>query len=137
MQTLFEIMQNSETLSRYVNDEKVLAKSIQWHLSELLNTRRGSIVHLPDYGIPDILEVYLTMPESIQKFNEEIIQTIEKYEPRIKKASIQNIEYHQSTSVVSFDLCIVTYTNHPIKFETSFDQGCQVSLEVRSNSDEE
>lgn len=63
-------------------------RSISTHLMRLLNSRRGSLSHLPDYGIPDLAEIYQNLPYSINRLIQAMKQTIEKYEPRLVKVRV-------------------------------------------------
>ncbi|MGH7455136.1 MAG: type VI secretion system baseplate subunit TssE, partial [bacterium] len=40
--------------------------SIMDNLTRMFNSRRGSIAHLPDYGLPDITQVYRELPYSVE-----------------------------------------------------------------------
>jgi len=53
------------------------------HLEMLLNTRQGSVAHLPDYGLPDISTVFKSFPDSLEMLRRAIKNTITKYEPRL------------------------------------------------------
>jgi len=53
-----------------------LAASIQSHLLLLLNTRKGQVMHLPEFGLPDIHYVYYSLPQSLERLAEEIKTTI-------------------------------------------------------------
>jgi type VI secretion system protein len=64
------------------------AWSIRNHLKMLLNSKRGSIEHLPDYGLPDISEIYQDMPNSLDRLCREIERVIRKYEPRLKNVKV-------------------------------------------------
>jgi type VI secretion system protein len=62
------------------------------HLKLLLNTRRGGVPHLPEYGLPDISEVFQSFPESIEMLRRAIQATIEKYEPRLAGVAVRLME---------------------------------------------
>jgi type VI secretion system protein len=62
--------------------------SIMDHLNRLFNTREGSLVHLKDYGLPDISEIYRKMPHGIEELQKAIKRTVEKYEPRLTKVKV-------------------------------------------------
>jgi type VI secretion system protein len=62
------------------------------HLDLLLNTRRGSVAHLADYGLPDISEVFQALPESVETLRRAIETTIRRYETRLSGASVALIE---------------------------------------------
>jgi type VI secretion system protein len=68
------------------------AWSIRNHLKMLLNTRRGSIVHLDDYGLPDITEIYQDMPDSLDLLGREIEKVIRKYEPRLENIKVMLVQ---------------------------------------------
>ena len=67
-------------------------ESIRGHLSILLNTRRGAIPHLPDYGLPDSTEVSMRDRYSIVNFGRAIEETVRKYEPRLMQVRVKPIE---------------------------------------------
>jgi type VI secretion system lysozyme-like protein len=65
-----------------------LSLSIQAHLHRLFNTRKGSLAHLPDYGIPDLTGVFDEMPRSLHIFMNEIKRAILRYEPRLEAITL-------------------------------------------------
>lgn len=64
-------------------------QSIIRNLTHLLNTRRGSVGHLPDYGLPDLGSLYRGMPDSIDELRRSVQETIEKYEPRLNRVRVK------------------------------------------------
>jgi len=66
--------------------------SIKEYLSALLNTRRGSIAHLPDYGLPDSTEISMKDWESVIDFGKKIEETVRKYEPRLTQIRVRPLE---------------------------------------------
>jgi type VI secretion system protein len=78
-------------------------ESIRGHLSILLNTRRGSILHLPDYGLPDSTEVSMKDRYSIADFGKAIEETVRKYEPRLTQVRVKPMEL-EPDSVADFRL---------------------------------
>jgi len=66
-----------------------MAESVRDHLALLLNTRQGMVGHLPDYGIPDLSEVYKSLPSSLEMLRQAIKATIDTYEPRLRKVSVK------------------------------------------------
>ena len=82
--------------------EEDLAVSIQAHLSQLLNTRRGMVPHLDGYGLPDIHYVYYSLPHSLKRLAEEIRQTIVHYEPRLRKVDVQLVSASAETFHATF-----------------------------------
>jgi type VI secretion system protein len=62
--------------------------SIKDNLTRLFNTREGLLPHLKDYGLPDISEIYRTMPHGLARLETAIQTAIEKYEPRLKNSRV-------------------------------------------------
>ncbi len=68
-------------------DEKI-RQSIVENLKMVLQTRRGSVQHLPDFGIPDIRQIYLE-GGTTEDIKQQILETILKYEPRIGEVRVR------------------------------------------------
>lgn len=97
------------------------ANKITSHLINLLNTRQGSVAHMPDFGLPDLTEVYKGIPSSIAAFKQAMLNTINKYEPRLKNVEI--IESRDKTSlstVLKFKLVAELDNGNKISFTTDF-----------------
>src|SRR3954465_3709407 len=65
------------------------AKSIADHLWRMFNTRQGTIPHLPEYGFPDISEIYRKLPASLKELEQTILNLTAKYEPRLERVRIR------------------------------------------------
>ncbi len=81
----------------HLTEDQKLSLSIIENLRMILTTRRGSILHLPDFGISDILQIYLASDNPIESLKKEIREVILKYEPRVSEVQIQNSEFDQKT----------------------------------------
>ncbi len=62
--------------------------SIMDHLTRLLNARKGSMIHDPDYGLTDIGQIYQSLPYSVNELIDVIRKAILKYEPRLAKVDV-------------------------------------------------
>ena len=76
-----------------VSSQNRIAKSISDHLTRLLNTRRGTIPHIPDYGLSDISDIYNRLPNSKLELKDEILNAIQKFEPRLKRVRIEILDF--------------------------------------------
>jgi type VI secretion system protein len=65
---------------------------IRHHLMMLLNTRRGSLIHMPDYGMPDVSSYYSDYPGSLAELRAAVASLIEKYETRLANVEIKLLE---------------------------------------------
>lgn len=94
--------------------------SIISNLNYLFNTRAGSIDHLPDYGLPDITEIYRDIPDSIVKLQAAIKQAAEKYEPRLRRVRVE----HQKTDSFAMRLVFLLSgelsNRQRVRFQTTF-----------------
>ncbi len=89
-----------------LTEDQKLNLSILENLRMILTTRRGSILHLPDFGISDILQIYLDSDNPVESLKKEIKDVILKYEPRISDVQIQNSEFDQKTLRASLKIII-------------------------------
>lgn len=76
--------------------------AVRIHLVELLNTRRGSVPHLPDFGVPDMSSFYSDYPASTAELRRVLQHLVEKYEPRLLHPEVQLLETGQNEFRVSF-----------------------------------
>lgn len=72
------------------------------HLALLLNTRRGAVPHLPDYGLPDVSEFYTDYPGSLAELRRLVEQLIRTYETRLSNVRVRLIESDSSEFRASF-----------------------------------
>jgi type VI secretion system lysozyme-like protein len=76
-----------------LSEEKKLRQSIIENLTMILRTRRGSVLHLADFGIPDIVQVYIDSGYSFDLLKKYISETILKYEPRVIKVKVEEPKF--------------------------------------------
>jgi type VI secretion system protein len=102
-------------------------ESIRDHLVLLLNTRRGAIAHLPDYGLPDMSEVYEGYPDSLYLLAAEIKRTIERFEQRLIKVRIELISSASDRFEANYAIKGYLSDGHPqlteVTFRTMISQG--------------
>ena len=84
------------TPDRWVGDPILI------HLNLLLNTRVGSVPHLPDYGVPDMSSFYSDYPASRVRLAALLQALIKRYEPRLKDPYVRPIGYGEDDFRLSF-----------------------------------
>jgi len=94
--------------------------SIVTHLNHLLSTRQGTLAHLPDYGLPDISEIYRDMPDSIVDLQRAIKQTVERFEPRLRRVHVIYHETDRLNMRLVFLLRGEMLDRKPVEFQTVF-----------------
>ena len=90
----------------HLTEDQKLSLSIIENLRMILTTRRGSVLHLPDFGISDILQLYINSDNPVESLKQEIKELILKYEPRISEVQIQSSEFNQKTLRASLKIII-------------------------------
>jgi type VI secretion system protein len=97
-----------------MSEEKKLRQSIIENLQMVLRTRQGSVLHLSDFGMPDILQVYFNSGNSIDPIRKQIRDTILKYEPRIGDVKVDKTDFDQKNMRISLKI-IASIKDNPNK----------------------
>lgn len=87
---LFDILTGSPP-AQGVNSARATLDSVQQHLHRLFNARRGSLVHLPDYGLPDLGAIYENLPYSVVDLAQQVQHLIESFEPRLSAVQVRQL----------------------------------------------
>jgi type VI secretion system protein len=95
-------------------------QSVASHLRYLFNTRRGSLAHLPDYGLPDVAEVYRDAPDSIEPLRAAIKDVIERYEPRLRRVRVESREAEAHAMRLVFLISGELPGGERLRLETTF-----------------
>ena len=84
-----------------LSEEQKLRSSVIENLRMVLSTRQGSVQHLPDFGMPDILQLYFDSDNSIEPIKKELRNVILKYEPRISELQVQKTDFDQESMKIT------------------------------------
>lgn len=83
------------SMDKNIHDEKIynqtetLISSVTRHLKQILNTRRGTVLIDPEYGMPDFSDLPVDLASTkTDLMKERIKDVVEKYESRIKDVEI-------------------------------------------------
>jgi type VI secretion system protein len=111
-----------------------LEASVVDHISRLLNTRQGSALTVPDYGVIELSELLHDFPDAKGLMQRCIKATVAKYEPRLKNVQVRVIEaeeddnpmlaYYEITAQLQFP----NGDRQPVRFSTSIDQSSNVRI---------
>jgi type VI secretion system protein len=63
--------------------------SVLDNLQRILNSRAGSLSHLPDYGLPDMGQILQGLPATAHDLIGTMTDTLLKYEPRLAAITIE------------------------------------------------
>jgi type VI secretion system protein len=86
--SLFERLSGETNKRLGWSREDAAMASVAAHLAKMLSTRAGSVETLPDYGLPDLNDMSLSLHDSLSQARLAIEQFIETYEPRLNKVRV-------------------------------------------------
>ncbi len=89
-----------------LSEDQKLSSSIIENLRMILSTRKGSVAHMPDFGMPDILQLYNEFGDPLEKLKEDLHNVILKYEPRIGEVRFEETEFDQKILRASIKIII-------------------------------
>ena len=75
-----------------VNEADQHTLSVLDNLQRILNSRAGTLAHLPDYGLPDMGQILQGLPGSAHVLMRAMQDTLSKYEPRLATVHIELLE---------------------------------------------
>lgn len=123
MAALLEILRGryvNGTELRSVSETDEMVLSIQDHLTFLLNARRESLPHMPEYGMPDLTDIYSNLPYSLDQLVAEVSRCIEKYEPRLRNVRVSVDSSDGTECVIHLRIEGSTYVGRTVKLRTWF-----------------
>ena len=85
----------SELELHQVSEENQRIMSVLDNLQRILNSRAGSLAHLPDYGLPDMTLILQGMPGTVHELKTTLAKVLLKYEPRIQDINVVILEQTQ------------------------------------------
>jgi type VI secretion system protein len=86
--SLLERLNGDTSKRKGWSQESAVMASVAAHLSKMLSTRAGSVQTLPDYGLPDLNDMRLSLHDSLQQARTAIERFIEAYEPRLSEVQV-------------------------------------------------
>ncbi|WP_294613289.1 type VI secretion system baseplate subunit TssE [uncultured Gilliamella sp.] len=78
--------------------------SVMDNIERILNSRAGTIKHMPDYGLPDMSKIFQALPSSAFVLMRAMEQTLLTYEPRLSSIDINISEKNNDTMILAYEL---------------------------------
>ncbi|WP_411704054.1 type VI secretion system baseplate subunit TssE [Edaphovirga cremea] len=75
-----------------VNEEEQVILSVLDNIQRILNSRAGTLSHLPDYGIPDMTKILQGMPGTAHELRDILAGVLLRYEPRLQSLDVTLLE---------------------------------------------
>jgi type VI secretion system protein len=104
--------------------------SVRDNIERILNSRRRSLAHLPDYGLDDLSEIYRHLPSSTHRLRHAIEATLLKYEPRLKAVGIE-VHTPEPGMTVGFTMACELHQEGMVRFDTVFTPDGKTQLRMR------
>ncbi|MDR1039580.1 MAG: type VI secretion system baseplate subunit TssE [Deltaproteobacteria bacterium] len=90
-------------LGRSKSDD--LMESLEKYLSLILNTRQGSSMSAPDFGMPDFVSLMGRGDlDGIRELSRVLTEVVHEYEPRISEAEVVYSPGREESGVLEFSL---------------------------------
>jgi type VI secretion system protein len=102
------------------DDNTLEILSVLENLKRILNTRAGTLKHLPNYGLPDLTNVYRNLPVSAHQLKAQMEATLLVYEPRIRSIDVEVMPV-QPGMVVSYEMTCHLKKRGLVRFGTHYE----------------
>lgn len=102
-----------------ISEEDQLILSVMDNIRRILNSRAGSIAHLPDYGLPDMSKMIQGLPGTAHNMMNILSATLIKYEPRIKTVSLVLLP-QDTFGTLRYSLDVELHQRGLIRYGTEF-----------------
>ncbi|UJJ31322.1 type VI secretion system baseplate subunit TssE [Halopseudomonas maritima] len=130
--TLFERLGGKVEARRTQSREASVSASIANHLARLLSTRAGSVQMLPDYGLPELNDMRLSLHDTRQQARAAIERFITRYEPRLQQVRVVSHSNGDDPLHLTFDIHArlnMAELQHPVRFCVQLDGQGQTQVE--------
>jgi type VI secretion system protein len=94
-------------------------RSILGNLGRLFNTRRGSLPHAPEFGLPDITDVSRAAPAEVESIRRAIRESVERFEPRLRRVRVDQDVSDASSPYLVFLLSAEIAQLGRVQFQTT------------------
>jgi type VI secretion system protein len=124
--SLFERLSDDVGKNAGLSRQVCVMTSVTAHLAKMLSTRSGSVQTLPDYGLPDLNDMRLSLHDARSQARAAIRIFIEAYEPRLKNVRVASMPNEADQLRLSFSieaLLDVTGLKQQVSFIACLD-GC-------------
>ncbi|MEX3690193.1 type VI secretion system baseplate subunit TssE [Paraburkholderia sp. BR14263] len=119
---------NGEALENH-DDKTLEILSVQANIGRILNTRAGALKHVPDFGLPDLTDVYKNLPASVHDLRNQMEKTLLKFEPRLRSIDIEISDKPDPGLLVSFTMVCHLRKAGLVRFGTYFEPPGRMRIE--------
>lgn len=94
-------------------------RSILGNLGRLFNTRRGTLLHVPEFGLPDLSDVSRAAPAEVESVRRAIRESVERFEPRLRRVRVDRDVSDPSSPYLVFLLSAEIELLGKVQFQTT------------------
>lgn len=109
---------DGSSVSDFMPEEQTFL-SVRDNIERILNSRRRSLAHLPDFGLDDLSEIYRHLPSSTHRLRHAIESTLLKYEPRLRAVEIE-VHTREPGMTIGFTMACHLHHEGLVRFDTVF-----------------
>lgn len=118
---------------RYTRRDGDTETAVTEHLVRMLNTRQGSCLTCPDYGLIEVSEVLYDFPDAVGIVQRALKNSIQTYEPRLKNVQVRHIKSEFAHEMVlQFEITAQLHLpdgrRQSLRFATSVDGSGNVKI---------
>ena len=118
------------------SDNTLEILSVQANIRRILNTRAGALKHIPDYGLPDLTNVYRNLPASVHDLRNQMESTLLKFEPRLHSVGVEIIDNPDPGLLASFTMVCHLKKAGLVRFGTYFEPPGRMHVRRLANPDQ-
>lgn len=113
-------------------DQSRLIESIMSYLRQILNSKQGNALTVPDFGVPDFTNMSSHDGiDSVTEIERSITETIANYEPRLAKVKVTNVTAGPQATSVQFKVeaaILAEGKTIPVVFETILNPNGRIEI---------
>lgn len=130
--SLFDRLAGEASQGNDLTPLDAVSASVSQHLMRMLSTRAGSVQTLPDYGLPDLNDMRLSVHDALQQARAAIERFIERHEPRLCGVRVVALPRSHDPLYLAFTiegLMEVNSQQKKVYFSASLDGSGQVKIQ--------
>jgi type VI secretion system protein len=90
--TRLEHAADPHSTDRHTWRDNDIESAVTQHIVRMLNTRMGSCLTCPDYGLIEVSEILYDFPDAVGITQRAIKNSIQTYEPRLKNVQVRHLK---------------------------------------------
>jgi type VI secretion system protein len=131
--TRLEHAADPNSSERYTWRDSDVESAVSAHIVRMLNTRQGSCLTCPDYGLIEVSEVLYDFPDAIGIMQRAIKNSIQAYEPRLKNVQVRHLKSDAASEMIlqfeiSAQLHLPDGRRQALRFTTAVDGSGNVRM---------